>query len=191
MNILKTSIATVTNIFLGKPCASGLPHRCPKGPIFSKNIYCMHADCIAFREEHKLVAITLGDKELKVPRKSVMEIRSHSQALQKIIQDTQALNKELTQNNNTAFEQGRQQGINMERQKLYNTLLMSRQLLLETLAPIGINEHRVRQFVEWYDNQRDSRVNPKQDVVTYKTCQNIIELEETLRATQDASVQLT
>lgn len=107
------------------------------------------------------------------------------------ITDLQNRVRELEDNNKNAHQEGIKQGMKMQRKALFDTLLETRQHLLDTLTPIGINEHRVRQFAEWYENQRDARVNPKQDMVTYKVCKNIMALEDILREVQRDDVQLT
>lgn len=140
----------------------------------------MHPDCVAVRNEHKFATIELDGVELKGPKDMINTIKANQNTLYELAR----LAKTLEQNNKTAFDEGRIQGMKMERQKLFDTLLQSRQLLLDTMAPIGINEHRVSKFVEWYETQRDPRVNPKSDETTYKVCKNIMDLEVTLREVQ-------
>jgi hypothetical protein len=133
----------------------------------------MHPDCVAVRAQQQFA-----------------EVEQKREA-KKTLRDYQNRIMELEHNNKTAYQEGCTQGMKMERKKLFDTLLLSRQLLLDTLQPIGINEHRVKQFVEWYEGQRDARVNPKQDDVTYKVCKNIMDLEDTLRQTMQEDVKLT
>jgi len=138
----------------------------------------MHPDCVLERECGEILRKTTA---------------KHVEAYKTKLTITDLENRvaELEKNNNKAYQLGLEEGMKMQRKALFDTLLESRQHLLDSLAPIGINEHRVRQFAEWYENQRDARVNPKQDMVTYKICKNIMALEDVLREVQNADVQLT
>lgn len=185
----KTSfLASITNLFLGYPCVSGLPHHSTRNfSIFTPDIYCMHPECVAVRYEHNFATIELDGIEIKGSKDTINKIKANQRTLGKLIE----AKKILEENNKSAFEKGRQHGTNMERKKLFDTLLQSRQLLLDTMVSVGINEHRVAKFVEWYETQRDPRVNPKQDEITYKVCKNIMDLEITLREAMQTNVQLT
>lgn len=175
------------DLVLGKPCESGLGHRWSPLNIITNDTYCMHDDCRMLRDAHNFAVVDFGSGKIKGRKDTIQKLRENNGKLYELALLNDKLNHEIK----IAFDKGTREGIHMERVRLYSTLLQSRQLLLDTLAIKGINEHRVRPFVDWYENTRDPRVNPREDDVTYKVCKNIVELEETLIATQKADVQLT
>jgi uncharacterized protein YdcH (DUF465 family) len=184
---LKNVFKPIIDLVLGKPCDSGLGHRWSPLNIITNDTYCMHDDCRTLRDAHNFAVVDFGGGEVKGRKEAIQKVKENYAKMYKLA----SLNDELNIKITTVFEEGRQYGSNMELVRLYNTMLQSRQLLLDTLAAKGINEHRVAAFVEWYENTRDPRVNPREDDLTYKVCKNIMDLEDNLRAAQKADVQLT
>jgi hypothetical protein len=81
---------------------------------------------------------------------------------------------------NNAFRDGISKGINMQKEQLRSTLINAKQLLVEQLIPVGIIEHRVPQFIEWFEKVRDVSNSQRQDLQTYKVCKSIAELTAAL-----------
>jgi hypothetical protein len=186
---LKNVWLKTTDLFLGARCQSGLPHRWPISNIISGNVYCQHPDCVENRRRLK-VGIEEFELEgilIEGPKEKIQRIRTNAGKLVEL----QKRFDDLEKNNEMVLKQGQEQGMKMERKKLFDTLIKSRQLLLDQLQPKGVNEFNVRQFVEWYENQRDARLNPTHDQNTYQIGKNIIALEETLNLVMLESTQLT
>ena len=74
----------------------------------------------------------------------------------------------------------------MNKEQLYDALNNAREVLLDSIKIQGIGGTRVAGYVDWYERVRDPRVNPSQDLVTYRTCKSIIELETSMLALQDS-----
>lgn len=181
-------MSPLLNIWLGPKCPFGTNHRSTRTyRRFTDDIYCMHPECVAMREDYKFDTVDIDGKSIKVTKHVANAIKSNQHILYTQAQRIKVLEYNIT----TAYEQGYQHGMKMERKKLFDTLLQSRQLLLDTMMSIGINEHRVSQFVDWYETQRDAKVNPKQDDITYKVCKNIVELEAVLRKVNEDDSQLS
>jgi len=135
----------------------------------------------------EIATIMVGDTQLEGPKETILVIESVIKRLELLNESIAA----LQEYNNQAFLKGCVHGRNMEKAKLQNTLAVAKQLLLDQIQPIGVVESRVPQFIDWYERIRESAVNPKQDVVTYRTCKTILELDEAMREISEADVQLT
>jgi hypothetical protein len=84
---------------------------------------------------------------------------------------------------NNAYHDGINKGMKMQKEQLRLTLINAKQLLVEQLIPVGVIEHRVPQFIEWFEKVRDGANSPRQDLQTYKVCKSIAELTEALVGT--------
>lgn len=191
---LKQSWRNLVEDFIGVPCPSGLGHRMKKSGHLRDDKYCCHNDCDLAYYKSTLQEIELNSARVVVddvyyegPFETICKLNQTLDELDGVNETVDAL-KEY---NNKAFKDGCTQGMKMERANLYNTVATSRQILIDAMSMIGITEFKVPQFVDWFEKQRDAAVCPRQDVVTYKTCKNIMELSAIMAEVQTEGVQLT
>lgn len=203
-NLTNALLNFIEEHFIGKLCPSGLSHgvrhRIPYSQWTTFPIpKCDHPDCVLFRDLDELKALRGITSNIRVeglpsetfpgdcPMPAINKINA-------IINQLEALNESieaLQDYSHKAFKHGCVHGVNMERKRLFETLQNSKQLLLDTISNIGVNETRVPQFVSWYETTRDSSMNPRQDIITYRTCKNILELNTAMVELQQEDVQLT
>jgi hypothetical protein len=185
---LKRFIQNLIEEFIGRKCPSGLGHRIPKHETGD----CNHWDCVEIRlnayKEANTSSVVIEGFPIEGPTPAIDKITS-------IMNQLEALNESidaLQDYSNKAFQHGLAHGINMEREKLFYTLQISKQLLLDTVQGMGVtSDQKVQQFVTWYETKRERDVNPRQDIVTYKTCTNILALTAAMTELQQSDVQLT
>lgn len=162
---LKNVYNKILDKVLGPMCKSGLSHRERNRGMIINDKYCLHEDCKRLR---------LVNLEIELIRRS-LNFNLQKAEVELNIQKNK---------NNTAFNDGCIHGINMERAKIYETLGNSKKLLLDLLSSFGVAEARVPQYIDWFERVRVAEVSPKQDIITYNICKNIVEINTAMQELQ-------